>query len=194
MGSPADEKGHNSAQSRNPSIGPENLHRVEISKPFYLTKYPVTQEQYEALMGASLGSAQEKRCPVRWVEWSSARDFCKRMRDNDKQGRQFRLPTEAEWEYACRAGSKTAYSFGDDPGKLGDYAWFADNSDGRPHPVGEKKPNAWGLYDMHGNVWQWCEDYWGPYFYCNRLVFGGPLPEVCLLRRGGSSPVWWCHA
>ncbi|HEV3437266.1 MAG TPA: formylglycine-generating enzyme family protein [Gemmata sp.] len=165
MGSPADERGHNCGGGRNPFIGPESLHEVEITRAFYLGVYPVTQEQFTAVMRDEQRPFFVKgmNLPAVGQGWRGASDFCKKMRDNDKQKRQFRLPTEAEWEYACRAGSKTPYYFGEDPNKLGEYAWFKDNANGRPHPVGEKKPNAWGLFDMHGNVAQWCEDYYGPY-------------------------------
>ncbi|HEY7427764.1 MAG TPA: SUMF1/EgtB/PvdO family nonheme iron enzyme [Gemmataceae bacterium] len=152
-------------------------HDVTITKPFYLGKYSVTQEQYVAITGKpnpSLFSEQggrkdkvagmdTKQFPVEQVSWDDAKACCAQMKKNDNHGRNFRLPTEAEWEYACRAGAATAFYFGDDARKLGDYAWFKGNSDNRTHPVGEKKPNAWGLYDMHGNVFQWCEDYYGPY-------------------------------
>jgi formylglycine-generating enzyme required for sulfatase activity len=103
--------------------------------------------------------------PVEKVSCNDASEFCKRLSafpEERKAGRVYRLPTEAEWEYACRAGSKTAFIFGDEQGSLGDYAWFDDNSEST-HPVGEKKPNAWGLYDMHGNVWEWCSDWYGEY-------------------------------
>jgi formylglycine-generating enzyme required for sulfatase activity len=95
------------------------------------------------------------------VTWNDARAFCDWL--SRKEGRAYGLPTEAEWEYACRAGATAAYSFGGDPGALGLHAWFADNSGGRTHPVGAREANAWGLYDMHGNVWQWCAD--GPREY-----------------------------
>ncbi len=172
MGSPKDEK------DRNPFENgfDEAQHEVEITKSFYLAKYPVTQEQYAAIAGmnpsvfsatggrnAQVEGLNTKPFPVENVTWNDAKAYCVDLTKRDKQGRTFRLPTEAEWEYACRAGTQTVYFFGDDPQRLGDYAWYQDNANGRPHPVGEKKPNTWGLYDMHGNVWQWCEDYYGPY-------------------------------
>ena len=95
------------------------------------------------------------------VSWNDAVRFCQWL--SKKEDRTYELPTEAEWEYACRAGTTTAFSFGDDPKALGDYAWYDGNSGSHTHPVGEKKPNPWGLYDMHGNVWQWCADRYGPY-------------------------------
>jgi formylglycine-generating enzyme required for sulfatase activity len=104
--------------------------------------------------------------PVEQVSWEDAVEFCQRlseMPEEKKAGRVYRLPTEAEWEYACRAGTKTVYSFGDDPKSLGDYAWFCSNSVKKTRLVGQKKPNAWGLYDTHGNVWEWCSDWYGDY-------------------------------
>jgi formylglycine-generating enzyme required for sulfatase activity len=122
--------------------------------------------------------------PVVNVTWKDATEFCKWL--SKKEGREYGLPTEAEWEYACRAGTTTAYSFGDDPKQLGDYAWFSDNAGVRPHEVGKKKPNPWGLYDLHGNVFQWCADRYGP--YPNGAVTDPKGPETGPSRvsRGGS--------
>ena len=101
--------------------------------------------------------------PVICITHHAAMEYCRWL--SAKTGKTYRLPTEAEWEYACRAGSKSAYSFGDDPKKLGEYAWYTDNSDGKPHPVAQKQPNAWGLYDMHGNAAEWCLDHYDRAFY-----------------------------
>jgi formylglycine-generating enzyme required for sulfatase activity len=137
-------------------------HPVRITKPFYLGVNAVTQEQYERLMSNNPSYFKgDPQRPVETVAWDDAVAFCQTL--SKKEGVTYRLPTEAEWEYACRAGTTTRYGFGDDPKNMSDYAWCKQNSDGNTHPVGQKKPNAWGLYDMHGNVYEWCADRWGVY-------------------------------
>jgi formylglycine-generating enzyme required for sulfatase activity len=153
MGSPDSEQGRASNE------GPQ--HEVTISKPFYMGATEVTQAQYEAVMGTNPSKIKGPTNPVVSVSWEDAGEFCRKL--SEKTGKTVRLPTEAEWEYACRAGTKTRFSFGDSDIALGDYAWCGRNSGGKAHPVGRKKPNAWGLYDMHGNVWEWCVDWYGSY-------------------------------
>jgi formylglycine-generating enzyme required for sulfatase activity len=153
MGSPDSEKG------RDKNEGPQ--HEVTISRPFYMSVTEVTQAQYEAVMGKNPSRFKGPTNPVDSVSWDDAVLFCVKL--SEKTGKAFRLPTEAEWEYACRAGSTTRFSFGDSDSVFGDYAWFGSNSGGKTNPVGRKKPNAWGLYDMHGNVYEWCADWYGSY-------------------------------
>jgi len=164
MGSPETEK------HRTDREGPQR--EVTISKPFYIAVHQVTQAQWRAAMGTEPWSGQEFAEPddnhaVNYVRWEHAVDFCGEL--SRRTGRRVALPTEAEWEYACRAGSETAYCFGDDPAELGDYAWYDKNAwntgQRYPHAVGLKKPNAFGLYDMHGNLYEWCRDYFDKNFY-----------------------------
>jgi formylglycine-generating enzyme required for sulfatase activity len=137
-------------------------HRVRVS-PFAIGKYPVTQAQWKAVMGANPSGFKGDDRPVENVSWEDCMEFIKRL--NQKTGLKFRLPTEAEWEYAARAGSTTEFCFGDDEKQLGDYAWFDENSGNTTHPVGQKKPNNFGLFDMHGNVWEWCSDWYSESYY-----------------------------
>ncbi len=135
--------------------------RVRISRPFEMSIHEITQDQFEFVMGANPSQFKGPSHPVDQVTWEEAVKFCENLTQiSRRQGTEygFRLPTEAEWEYACRAGSTTMFSFGDDPSLLGDHAWFIGNSGGTSHPVGQKNPNSWGLYDMHGNVFEWCQD------------------------------------
>ena len=164
MGSPESEQGRNENETQ---------HEVTISKDYYLGVYEVTQAQYEKVMGKNLSLFQgaivgneNADLPVENVSWDEAVKFCKKLSalpEEKKAGRVYRLPTEAEWEYACRAGSKTAYSFDDEEGLLPEYGWFSRNSSDRTHTVGLLEPNAWGLYDMHWNVFEWCSDWFGEY-------------------------------
>ena len=173
----------------------ETPHEVQITKGFYLGKYPVTQREYETVMGknpssfASTGGRAQlvvglytARFPVEQVSWKDAKEFCRKL--SLREGKAYRLPQEAEWEYACRAGTTTAYNVGATLSEKD--ANFAGKK-GRPESVGRYAGNAWGLFDMHGNVWQWCEDFYdkdyydrsetrnptGPYTGSRRVVRGG---------------------
>jgi formylglycine-generating enzyme required for sulfatase activity len=158
MGSPEDEVERYEDENEN-----ETRHQVTLTRGFWIGRYPVTQGQWEEVMGGNPSYFQEsgQNAPVERVNWDDAQEFCRALGQRD--GREYRLPTEAEWEYACRAGSTGAWCFGDEEEKLGDYAWYDVNSDGRTHPVGQKKPNSWGIHDMHGNLWEWCQDCYGDY-------------------------------
>jgi formylglycine-generating enzyme required for sulfatase activity len=162
------------------------VHQVTISRPFYLGKYEVTQGQWQAIMGKNPSLFQGgPNYPVEQVWWTDVQAFLQRL--NAKEGgEKYRLPTEAEWEYAARAGSTTAYSFGNDAAQLKDYAWFKDNSGAKTQPVGKLKPNAWGLYDMHGNVMEWVLDWYGPYPATPVTDPQGPPSGTHRMRRGGA--------
>jgi len=160
---------------------------VTLTEGFYLQTTEVTQWQWRAVMGKNPSFFQDcgDNCPVEHVSWNDVQEFIHQL--NLKEGVDiYRLPTEAEWEYACRAGSKKRFCYGDDEQRLREYAWFAENSEGRTHPVGQKKPNAWGLYDMHGNVWEWCQDWYGEYPGKAVIDPKGPSKGPKRVNRGAS--------
>jgi formylglycine-generating enzyme required for sulfatase activity len=161
------------------------VHKVRISQPFYLGQYEVTQGQWQAVMGNNPSHfTGDPTLPVEQVSWEDVQAFIRRLNTREG-GTAYRLPTEAEWEYAVRAGSTTAYSFGDDASRLEAYAWYGENAAGRTHPVGQRQPNAWGLYDMHGNVWEWVQDGYGPYDVDVVTDPRGATAHVYRVYRGG---------
>jgi formylglycine-generating enzyme required for sulfatase activity len=169
---------------------------VEISQGFYLGKYVITQEQWEAVMEEKPWDGKEYvrsegNHPAVYISWYDVQGFIQRL--NQAEGEEvYRLPTEAEWEYACRAGSLGRYTFGDDDSTLGQYAWLEHNSGGATHEVGQKQPNGWGLYDMHGNVFEWCQDWYARDYYKESPVDDPPGPSAgsgWVLRGGSSSDV-----
>jgi formylglycine-generating enzyme required for sulfatase activity len=176
-------------------------HEVVVDD-FLMDRYLVTQEDYQRVMGSNPSRWKGEKNPVEQLRWSDAVRFCnkrseleglepcydlKTLKCNfDLSG--YRLPTEAEFEFACRAGTTTAYFFGDDPSKLGDYAWFEKNSGGRPRAVGQKQPNPWGLYDINGMVWEWCNDFYKVDYYQESPKENpkGPPEGQNKVLRGGS--------
>ena len=170
-------------------------HEVTITRGFYLGKYEVTQGQWEAVMGttpwAGRGDVLENPDhPAVYVSWEDVQGFIEAL-NLAANGDLYRLPTEAEWEYACRAGTTARWSFGDDDSLAGDYAWYLENASERgedyAHRVGTKKPSPWGLYDMHGNVWEWCRDWYASTYYSTSPGVDPQGPESGTFRvvRGG---------
>lgn len=174
MGSPYSES------ERDSDEGP--LHEVSITKGFWMGKTEVTQAQWEKAMSGNPSNFRGGDRPVERVNWSEATEFCRIL--SHKTGQSYSLPTEAQWEYACRAGTATAYSFGDDASSLQDYGWYEGNSGKQTHPVAQKLPNPWGLYDMHGNVWEWCQDLYSEDYYVKEPT--GSSPGIFRVLRGGS--------
>ena len=184
MGSPADET------HRQDDEGP--IRRVTISEPFYMGVYPVTQAQWQAVMGSNPSRfAGDPERPVEQVSWDDCQRFVEAL--NEMGIGTFRLPTEAEWEYACRAGTETRYYWGDDEDKeeVGEYAWYLENAGRQTHPVGRKKPNPWGLHDMSGNVYEWCQDWYAEsYPDVDETDPTGPGAGLYRVMRGGSWHHW----
>jgi len=183
MGSPVDELG------REFNEGPQTT--VTITKPFWLCKTEVTQGQWQAVMGNTPSDFKGDDLPVEMMSWNDAAAFCEKFnemkRDTLTAGYHYTLPTEAQWEYACRAGTTTRFSYGNDTeySQLGSYAWNKANSSSKTHPVAEKLPNGLGLYDMHGNVWEWCLDWYGDYQGGSITDPQGPQSGPDRVYRGG---------
>jgi len=181
--------------SENGGDDEQPVHQVRITKPFYVGKYEVTQAQWEAVVGSQpwKGGSYAKANPrhaASYVRWDDCQEFVKKLSAATRG--QFRLPTEAQWEYACRAGTTTRYSFGDDAAKLEDYGWYDDNAydigEKYAHGVGLKRPNPWGLYDVHGNVWEWCQDHKRTYTNAAQTDPQGPEGSFRVLRGGSWDP------
>jgi formylglycine-generating enzyme required for sulfatase activity len=172
-------------------------HTVRITKPYFLGVHPVTQGQYQAVMGVNPSWFKSwfrntDDLPVEQVSWDEAMAFCQRLTANEGGQVRYRLPTEAEWEHACRAGTTTIYPFGNDPIALSAHAWFDGNSITKTHPVGQKKANPWGLHDMLGNVWEWCSDWYEADYYARSPLTDpvGPAKATRRVSRGGG---WSAH-
>jgi formylglycine-generating enzyme required for sulfatase activity len=183
------------------------IHRVRITRPFYLGRYHASRGQFQKFVedqhyrtdaenfGAistwrKPGFEQSDEHPVLVVSWNDAAAFCKWLSKKDRleEDKGYRLPTEAEWEWACRSGSERDFYYGDDEARLSDYAWYDKNSGNKTHPVGQKKANAYGLYDMGGNAWQWCADWYSRDYYSASPTDDpkGPVSGTVRVLRGGS--------
>jgi formylglycine-generating enzyme required for sulfatase activity len=197
MGSPTNE------QDRDSDEGPQTV--VTLTKGFFVGQHEVTQGEYQAVMKSNpSGFKGDPNRPVEQVSWHDATNYCARLTGRERtagglpEGWVYRLPTEAEWEYACRAGTTTRFSYGDDAGyaQFGNYAWYNSNSKATTHAVGQKQPNAWGLYDVHGNVWEWCLGWYGTYPGGRVTNPKGPDSGSLRVIRGGGwdGDAWGCRS
>lgn len=179
MGSPLDEEGH--------APNEEPPRRVRISKGFYLGRYQITQAQYLEVSGNTPGDGEATALPITQISYADAVEFCRLL--SIAADLEVRLPTEAQWEYACRAGTPTRYYSGQTEADLSRVGWYSENSEGKVHPGGQKQPNAWGLYDMHGNVWEYCADFIDDYATMPDIdPVGRVTPRHSAMRGGG-----WMH-
>ncbi|RXA20612.1 formylglycine-generating enzyme family protein [Methanosarcina sp. MSH10X1] len=171
MGAPSEEKDRSDSESP--------IHKVTIQNSFYLGRSAVTQKQWKKIMENNPSHFKGEDRPVEMISWGDTQQFIARL--NELEGTdKYRLPSEAEWEYACRAGTQTRCFLGEDGSKLDEYAWHIENSGGKTHAAGLKKPNPWGLYDMHGNVWEWVQDKW-------HENYTGAPPDGTAWEEGNSS-------
>lgn len=175
MGSPLDEFGRDED---------ERQHRVTLSQGFWLANHEVTQDQWASVMGNNPSTFRGPQNPVDTVSWDDCQAFIQKL--NGQAGVSSRLPTASEWEYGCRAGTTSAYGFGEKRTNVDAYAWFGENSGGTTHPVGRKQANAWGLHDVHGNLWEWCQDWYGAYSSGAVTDPTGPDTGSARVMRGGS--------
>lgn len=175
MGSPETEQGHEASESP--------LHRVRFTLGFWMGIHPLTQQQWQATMDSNPSKFVDPNQPVEMVSWFDAQEVINRF--NKLQQGIFRLPTEAEWEYACRSGTTTRFYSGDKEQDLSRVAWYDSNSDKQPHSVGEKEPNAFGLHDMHGNIFEWTADWYSPYSPDDAVDPVGPPAGTKRVLRGG---------
>jgi formylglycine-generating enzyme required for sulfatase activity len=165
------------------------IHKVKITKHFYIQTTEATQAQWKAIMGDHRSEFTGDNLPVDLLSWNDVQKFITKLNDIEEgTGRKYRLPTEAEWEYACRAGSTGMFFFGDNASELGEYAWNEENSENQIHPVGQKKPNKWGLFDIHGNAHEYCQDWFDENYYSNCPTEdpAGPANGNERISRGGS--------
>ena len=169
--------------STNGDSNEKPIHTVKLTRGFWMLQTEVTQEMWKSVMGENPSYFTGDKLPVERVSWGACDKFCQNLR---AKGLNVQLPTEAQWEYACRAGTT-----GDYAGNLDEMAWYDDNSGSKTHEVGLKKPNQWGLYDMHGNVWEWCSDWYGNYPNGTVTDPTGPTSGSSRVNRGGS---WHCFA
>jgi len=172
------------------------IHTVSFSKPLLMGKYAVTQAHWAVVMDNNPSKFEDDLRPVETISWHDAQDFIEAL-NNREDTKGYRLPTEAEWEYAARAGSESAYAFGSESVRLDEFAWYKKNAQNQTHPVGQLAPNAWGLYDMHGNVHEWCQDWFdrGYYSQSPSQAPGGPAEGLAKSLRGGDwgSDRWYCR-
>ena len=171
-------------------------HLVKFSQAFFIGKYEVTQAQWSAIMDNNPSEFKDDTRPVERVSWKDVQAFILKLNTKEETNT-YRLPTEAEWEYTARAGSESSYTFGSDTSILSQYAWYRNNSGGETHPVGQLNPNAWGLYDMHGNVHEWCQDWFDRKYYSQSPsnTPSGPSTGLAKVLRGGDwgSEDWYCR-
>jgi formylglycine-generating enzyme required for sulfatase activity len=172
-------------------------HIVKLSHAFLMGKYAVTQKQWSEVMGTNPSEFRDDLRPVERVSWHDVQVFTQKLNTKEATS-SYRLPTEAEWEYAARAGSESAYTFGSDRNRLSQYAWYKKSSEGQTHSVGQLNPNAWGLYDMHGNVHEWCQDWFDRSYYSQSPSLDplGPSKGLAKALRGGDwgSEDWYCRS
>ncbi|MEA1947516.1 MAG: formylglycine-generating enzyme family protein [Thermodesulfobacteriota bacterium] len=172
-------------------------HIVKISKTFYMGKYEVTQSQWSEIMNNNPSEFKDDIRPVERVSWNDVQEFIHKL-NNKEETNKYRLPTEAEWEYAARADTESAYCFSSDIKVLSQYAWYRINSAGKTHPIGQLKPNAWGLYDVHGNVHEWCQDWFDRNYYSQSPSNSplGPSSGLAKVSRGGDwgNEDWYCRS